>query len=327
MSTFLLLAGCELLFDSTGSIPIRFSGANTYATRAEYGEIIGEFKRIEWQDGDKINVISDYAETENSGHSHVYTVTPSEARNPQSSSFAKFKLDELNERGLRWKDDGRMYNFWSVYADDESTQDTSSFQNVKLALSGGESKIYVPSGYLPYLMVAHTATTYDNTSPVFLRFYPAFTGFEISIEAENGISISQCQLQTEKDYLVGSFTGIISDQDKSPVREVKMVVSEIEDGSTIANPGKIESNIFNFFCLPWDYQKNDIKVVCTFEFNNKSATKSLTLPFAFASSKYHILNLSIDSSVLEPDDPEDFDLKVRSMGQEVGGNIVWSPSV
>ena len=280
---------------------IKFTGSNSVSTRADYGEQVGNIQMIEWQNDDKIWITSDRARTRGGDAKHLYTLTPS--RNTGSSSFAKFVLDEQDENGLRWEDGySENYAFYSVYS--LSTK----------VVPDEDGSFYVTAKDLPFLMTAYTTTTEvaASSAGVFLQFYPAFTAIHISMSAAENVTIQEWGIYSDTEILTSDFTAIITGEGQ---------LSDIFPKGNTSNHATAENNEETFFCLPIKYE--DIIVSCTFEVGGKNATKTLKLP-TLKACYFNKLTLTLDSNIPDDPEPEDYELVVRTMGQEIGGEINWS---
>ena len=320
MSMSLLLTSCEL-FESTEGRLVRFTGSSTFDTRASYGDIVDGWQMIEWADQDIIQITSDLAKTEAGSNSNGYVLTDVHRfdkdghtdKDKEHGSYAKFDLGDKYLGGLRWNTDypERQHQFWAVYAKESAVIPTTS------------GHINVVEENLPYLMTAYARKSQAEISGVFLQFYPAFTGFEICITTQSNVRILNCWLLPAEgpNNLVASFSAEIGED--GMVKDVKIkdaTKSFVEPDDSMT---KINGNTytFNFFCLPLNYEKSSIQVVCKFSVNGKEDEKSLTLPIGFTACKLHKLKLTLDSTIPNDPEPEDYELVVKTMGQEIGGKI------
>lgn len=331
MNILFLLTGCELFEANNGKL-VRFSGESSApATKAGYGQENNGHQMIVWSPGDKIKIVSDLAQTteeHGSLHHHEYTLS-NEIWNDKSSSYAKFSLDEYDEGGLRWANTTDFHQFWAVYP-----------KTVDLTVKREEGKdvgiVTASANNLSeFLMLAYRRTQYiDNKGVVFLQFYPAFTALQFNIDCGvDRVSITKCEIESSSQTIDGGFTATIA----------KISDNGIEFGSfdeTYASKkmsldsGKDfgSGKSFTFFCLPKNLK--DITITCYFtlaekgEFHKKmnisaALNEASQLKF-FSACKKYVIDLTLDSNVEDPDDPEDFDLSfkcVETMGQIIGGTI------
>lgn len=320
MSMSLLLTSCEL-FESTEGRLVRFTGSSTFDTRASYGDIVDGWQMIEWADQDIIQITSDLAKTEAGSNSNGYVLTDVHRfdkdghtdKDKEHGSYAKFDLGDKYLGGLRWNTDypESQHQFWAVYAKESAVIPTTS------------GHINVVEENLPYLMTAY-AKSQAEISGVFLQFHPAFTGFEIDITTQSNVTITNCSLipVNGANNLVASFSAEIGGNGMVKDVKIKDATKSFVDPATKETNGNTYT--FNFFCLPLDYKKSSIKVECEFSVNGTDAAKSLTLPIDFKACKLHKLKLTLDSTIPDDPEPEDYDLsfeKVETMGQEIGGTI------
>ena len=337
MNILFLLTGCELFEANSGKL-VRFSGESSApATKAGYGQENNNsgHQMIVWNPGDQIKIVSDLAQTteeHGSSHSHEYTLSDASGIwNDKTSSYAKFSLNEYDEGGLRWANTTDYHQFWAVYPKTVSlTYEKREDKDVGIVTASANN-------LSEFLMLAYRRTQYiDNKGDVFLQFYPAFTALQFNIDCNaDRVSITKCEIESSSQMIDGGFTATIvnisdngiefgSFEETNP--SDKMI---LDSGKDIGFSGKS----FTFFCLPKDLK--DITITCYFTLAEKEGEfhKKMNISAAlneayqlecFSACKKYVIDLTLDSNVEDPDDPEDFDLSfkcVETMGQIIGGTI------
>ena len=328
MNILFLLTGCELFEANNGKL-VRFSGESSApATKAGYGPENNNsgHQMIVWSPGDKIKIVSDLAQTteeHGSLHFHEYTLS-NEIWNDKSSSYAKFSLNEFDEGGLRWANTTDYHQFWAVYP-----------KTVDLTVKREEGKdvgiVTASANNLSeFLMLAYRRTQYiDNKGVVFLQFYPAFTALQFNIDCGvDRVSITKCEIESSSQTIDGGFTATIAKISDNGIEfgsfdETNASKKMSLDSGKDFGSGKS----FTFFCLPKNLK--DITITCYFtlaekgEFHKKmNISAALNEAYqleCFSACKKYVIDLTLDSNVEDPDDPEDFDLHfagVWTMGQD-----------
>jgi len=274
MASLLLLAtGCEL-FNTPGRAITFEADASLDETKAEYGIDVGSKQRIDWQQGDEVRIVSDWAKTDENNASYWadYEVTPT--RVSGSSSFGTIS----STNGLCWNAENReSYQFWSVYPINDT--------DLRFDMSGLTAKL--PDAR--YLMVAYASANYGATS-VKLKYYPAFTAFRITLATDsNDVTITDCSLSATS-ALSGEFSGTIT---RTGIANVSLGTV-----SNTASPAITNGSTFTFFCLPIDI--TGLTVHCYYTKNGVSKEKSLLLKkngavYTFAACDQHRISLTLNS--------------------------------
>ena len=281
------VSGCALFEQQDADNLVKFSAASSLQTKVHYGDVVTsnnkQFIQMIWDNGDQIRIVSDNARTASGADFYDYPLVHD--REEGSHSYAKFAQSE-NQSGLRWDEGGsnNSYNFYATYP----------------AVSVNEEGTF--SASLPsneYLMVAHTATSYDPAKKVFLSFYPAFTAIEITLlNNDSGVNITGCALSSRSTTLVGSFTASIGDSKLSNI----YIPNGVQYAEPVEHLTKSLSNggkCFTFFCLPQNLY--DLELTCYYTKNGTGYHKTIALKesgsnLMFEACKYHRLSLTVNSS-------------------------------
>lgn len=200
---FYLLAAALCLFgttsckkDFTGK-SIRFSAvtrSNAATTKTAYSGVVTEGKeRIDWVDGDQIKLAM--KNDENANSSHVYAISDITT----DGRYSKAGLEPDGGNGLEWGTG--THDFWAAYPS------TATFGNHSISGSISDNQtvsfIQKKNDVLLYdtdmsgaLMVAGLQTT-PSDAGISLDFYPAFTTFDFTVGANDNITITNFEMETE----------------------------------------------------------------------------------------------------------------------------------
>ena len=277
----LLLAGCqkEGRYDNDKGL-IRFSASARPETKTAYGIYDYDtynnpvWQRIDWVVGDNVRIFSPEAVDRYNDGKHyadyrVVEVTPngreSEAKivNTATGDSATEVNDNLN--GLVWAGEP-TYSFFGIYpvsagttAKDQETGPSASFTGLEIEADQGTGDLSVNMPKYGYLTAAKTGVS--NGSNVRLEFEPAFTAFEVTLQAQTGVEgeipIVNFELVSEgDDVLAGpfgiSYSGTTRSFDFSEATG-KTVGITFPNGTTIAPAtatADAKTLTFTVFALP-----------------------------------------------------------------------------
>ncbi len=278
------VSGCALFEQQDSDNLIKFSAASSLKTKVHYGDFDNPNNpssiQMIWDNGDKIRIVSDHAQTASGADFFDYPLVHD--REEGSHSFAKFAQSE-NQSGLRW-DEGGSYNFYATYP----VVNVDYYGTFSASLPSDE-----------YLMVAHTATSYDPAKKVFLSFYPAFTAIEITLlNNDSGVNITGCELSSSSTALIGTFTASIGNSSLSNLN-IQSGVYYAEPVAHLTNSLSNGGKRFIFFCLPQNLY--NLSLTCFYTKNGSSYYKNISLKesgsnLMFEACKYHRLSLTVNSS-------------------------------
>ena len=278
----LLLCSCTSFFNST----IRFTSTADKTqispiTKVHFGGDYANFQRIDWDEGDGVRIISDYATSTNSSNYADYHVFNIQQVNEKSVG----KLTCINGTNLIWnsKHTGD-YNFWSIYP-------ISAASSMRDEGFNGTFSANIPED--EFLMVSHTIVPY-GTKEINLQYHPAFTTFRFSMISDiENVTLNSVKL-TSPDYLTGDFTTTI---DNIINNNSEITVSNGEKDiflNTNVILSMSEGVEFLFFCLPHDI--NTVKLTCNFTVNGEEIEKSLKLSYQFGASKQYRFYLKLNTN-------------------------------
>lgn len=319
----LLLAGCqkEGRYDNDKGL-IRFSASARPETKTAYGIYDYDtynnpvWQRIDWVVGDNVRIFSPEAVDRYNDGKHyadyrVVEVTPngreSEAKivNTATGDSATEVNDNLN--GLVWAGEP-TYSFFGIYpvsagttAKDQETGPSASFTGLEIEADQGTGDLSVNMPKYGYLTAAKTGVS--NGSNVHLEFEPAFTAFEVTLEAEKDageITITGFELVSGAEALSGEFSVSYAGTTRSftcpaATDANKVVGITFPTGTTIkpeSSQGAGDAKTLNFtvFALPQD--QTDLTLCFYVKDGDQTVTRSLKLtkngsPIPFDGCKKH----------------------------------------
>jgi len=312
----LLLAGCqkEGRYDNDKGL-IRFSASARPETKTAYGIYDYDtynnpvWQRIDWVVGDNVRIFSPEAVDRYNDGKHyadyrVVEVTPngreSEAKivNTATGDSATEVNDNLN--GLVWAGEP-TYSFFGIYpvsagttAKDQETGPSASFTGLEIEADQGTGDLSVNMPKYGYLTAAKTGVS--NGSNVRLEFEPAFTAFEVTLEAEKDageITITGFELVSGAEALSGEFSVSYAGTTRSftcpaATDANKVVGITFPTGTTIkpeSSQGAGDAKTLNFtvFALPQDLTQLTLRFTVLDE-NDKEVERSLDLSYAKATT-------------------------------------------
>ncbi len=193
----ILLAGCQKdgTTSKAGSLVKFTAGLKPAATRTSYsGEIVDNFERINWEEGEKIVVWSDNAVDRNDVENNVASpakhavyqiqkVTPSDVQSQAHLSNAP------GDNGLVWVDGEETYKFWGSSPAISGTPVDGKASFTIPAAQQMKSGATAATATLPADMSNAWMFACKEDAPsgekVQLDFYPAFTAFELTLTADS----------------------------------------------------------------------------------------------------------------------------------------------
>lgn len=278
----MLLCSCTSFFNST----IRFTSTAdktqiSPVTKACFGGDYANFQRIDWEEGDGVRIISDYAISTSSSNYADYHVFDIQQVNEKSVG----KLVNVSGTHLIWnsKHTGN-YNFWSIYP----ISAASSMQDEGF---NGTFSANIPED--EFLMVSHAIVPYGKKE-INLQYYPAFTTFRFSMISDiENVVLNSVKLSSS-DYLIGDFTATI-DGIVNKTSEITVSNGEKEIVLNTNTVLSMSSGVeFLFFCLPHDISA--VKLTCNFTVNGEEIEKSLKLNYLFKASKQYRFYLKLNTN-------------------------------
>ena len=226
----ILLAGCQKdgTTSKAGSLVKFTAGLKPAATRTSYsGEIVNNFERINWKDGETIVVWSDKAvdRYNTSANYASYAISSPKASGVNSTASLGNIKGENGEggNGLVWVDGVETYKFWgsspAISGTPEAgkatfaipaSQQMNADSTAKTATTG-EGDAAVTTVTLPADMsnawLFAAVEDAEAGKDVSLDFYPAFTAFELTFEGDadydGNITVTQVDLISDSP-LAGS---------------------------------------------------------------------------------------------------------------------------
>ena len=242
-------------------------------------------ERIDWQDGDRILIASDVAQTSGGASSAVYSV--SGITTDSGTQKSKGGITPVDAHGLQWGDDDVPYRFMGVYPS------TGSFSNSNGTVT--VSGMSIPSTVsidLEELYSNQSASSSSNTfaadltnawmladvqnveldSDVELDFYPAFTAFEFTIKCDQNtqLYITEFSLSSASTAINGSYTATLAPGGAStyscPTATASNEVTTVSFPATTHFPNGLpvsgtESATFTILALPTTL--NDLSISVT----------------------------------------------------------------
>lgn len=317
----LLLAGCqkEGRYDNDKGL-IRFSASSRPETKTAYGIYDYDannkpvWQRIDWVEDDEVRIFSPEAADRYDGSRHyadyrVVTVTAngreSEATivnadiaNPQNDPgdpAAPTSSENLN--GLVWGD-AETYTFYGTYpvlsgtvAKTDGTP-SASFTGLEIESDQGAGDLSVNMPKYGYLTAAKANVS--KGSNVRLEFEPAFTAFEVTLEAEEDageITVTGFELVSGAEALAGEFSVSYAGTTRSFTYSTatdadKVVGITFPNGTTIKPATETEAaKTLNFtvFALPQDFTHLTLRFTVLDE-NDEEVERSLDLSYAQATT-------------------------------------------
>ncbi len=313
----LLLAGCQKEGRNGGDGElIRFTAGSRPDTKTAYGAYDNDasgnpiWQRIDWKVDDEVRIFSPEAADRYHSDKHyadyrVVEVTPngreSEAKivNTATGDSATEVNDNLN--GLVWVGEP-TYSFFGIYpvsagttAKDQETGATSaSFTGLEIESDQDDGDLSENMPKYGYLTAAKTGVS--NGSNVRLEFEPAFTAFEVTLEAEKDageITITGFELVSGAEALAGQFSVSYSGTTRSftcpaATDANKVVGITFPTGTTIkpeSSQGAGDAKTLNFtvFALPQDLTQLTLRFTVLDE-NDVEVERSLDLSYAQATT-------------------------------------------
>ena len=230
--------GSEIIFGSRAGFENNNAKGRTVYSGEEYQYGTKWYERIDWIDGDMIQIYSPEASNGPTSHYKVTSIVSGDESgkdgNNKGSDYAY--LERLGETGLQWNGDGE-HNFYAMYPSSEMFKDMADVTVPQgLSMEEGSSKVLV-NGVVPIsqdgtisddgngnytiapnmkyaYMVAKTKADRSNES-VSLSFVPIVTALEIEMkvpeDSEEGVNIANIQIQGEG--IAGNFTADLSNWD------------------------------------------------------------------------------------------------------------------
>lgn len=230
--------GSEIIFGSRAGFENNNAKGRTVYSGEEYQYGTKWYERIDWIDGDMIQIYSPEASNGPTSHYKVTSIKSGDESgkdgNNKGSDYAY--LERLRETGLQWNGDGE-HNFYALYPSSEMFKDMTGVTVPQgLSMEEGSSKVLV-NGVVPLsqdgtisdddngnytiapnmkyaYMVAKTKADRSNES-VDLSFVPIVTALEIEMsvpgDSKKGVQIASLQVQGKG--IAGDFTADLSNWD------------------------------------------------------------------------------------------------------------------
>lgn len=270
----LSLAGCQktgILGAGAGDDTIRFSAsASAAGTKTVYtGQVTDNFERIEWEVNDVIRVYSDNALHRYQSGQHYADYSVTKATN--NGRYSNADIAPVGGNGLVWGQKGD-HSFYAIYP--PTSSDNGANGVLKANIPATQTAIVTENVAIPDMSLAFmTAATSVKTDkdgegvPVSLRFYPAFTAFEISMKSdvEEAITLTKFELFVPTDdttipadapALTGDFTvtynGASENQKTISCSGAgKVITYTFPEGSIVSSDSNVN---FTVFALPQDLQ-------------------------------------------------------------------------
>lgn len=284
-------------------------------TRAAYGtdftDSDGTRQRIDWETGDVVRIVSDYARVANNGSNLEYadyTVTEDITQEADGTSAA---VVNTNPNGLCWMD-AETYTFWGVYPSTteigltgvvntdfiQAEQSLPEADDATKTVGDITYTVYTPSLKSAVMTgVAAGVKENDEKPQVKLHFKPAWTAIEFNLSSQDDdIEINQVQLVADAssaDYLAGPFTmtaGDLSTVAVTTASASKTVTMPMENVTVT----KTEGATFTMFLLPVP-NTAALKLRLTSKEDSSEKTSVVTLnkngaPFVFEAGKKYRIN-------------------------------------
>lgn len=391
---FLLSAGLILSLTGCEKDPIGKNGDNNAinfsamvsggpTTKTVYtGDVVGDWERIDWKEGDPLLIWSDNAIDRNNKGDHYATYHVSKPITSHTYSNDPYRnqswaiMADYSDLGLVYDDahENDKFKFWSIYPagaakspapvggnaanvnqvifditnpasftkDADKSTETASVMTadmskaVMLAAVEGLDDGSKDNGVYYYPASGTTPGVAFN-SDVVLRYYPAFTAFEVNVkgDGEDEIEIRSVKISS-KSSLTGAVTALVKEgvRDNGAEGKTNVVGAStytIDDAAakemTVSFPAgtKISNSkslSFTLFALPQDI--NDLVLDFTYS-NNTSVKVSLRHKdeiITFAACKKNIIKgLTLPSSI-----NHNVELVFQVMPwEDVNGTITYGP--
>lgn len=231
--------GSEVLFGGRAGFENSNAKGRTVYSGEEYSYGGKDFERIDWIDGDMIEIYSPEASNGPSAHYKVTSITTGdedEGTTGKGSDYAY--LERLEESALQWNGDDE-HNFYAMYPSSQMFAGMSgitvpqglsmnkdskkvlvngvipSSQDGKISDDGKGNYTIAPNMKYAY-MVAKTKADRSDES-VGLSFVPIVTALEIemSVPADSKKGVSMSNIQIQGKGIAGKFTADLSGWDMS----------------------------------------------------------------------------------------------------------------
>ena len=306
----LLLSSCDILekpFQKKG-IQFAASSANggATATKALFGQDVGNYQMIDWEDGDQVRIAARYARAGNGDFAYNgpseydYTV----GNITTEGHYSKGRFKEVNE-GLFWNPDLQKQEdeFWSIYPSSAAGTLTGGayYDGSFVGSIPAITPSYAPR---PPLMVAHSVPSSNASGATITLYYvPGFTAFLFSMfnNADVPITVDGFSMSAPESApaLAGDYLAYISgigEDAQVSIASVSNAVHEVYSdlSSLVIAPGATSS--FYIFCLP--QLISDVHLLCTYTVQGQSqVTKTMDLTdFTFAAGMQHRMNLVLNAN-------------------------------
>lgn len=277
LGALVILGGCNKnLFSHKGELITFGTVAADNQTRAAYGADFTASgttrQRIDWETGDVVKIVSDYARVLNDGSNKEYadyTVTEDITQEADGTSAA---VVNTNPNGLCWMENVEKYTFWGVYpstteigltgvvsTDFIQAEQTLPEADAATKTVGEGDNAITYTVYTPSLKnavmtgVAANVAENDEKPQVKLHFKPAWTAIEFNLSSlDETIQVTQVQLvapASSADYLAGPFTmtaGNLGSVAVTTADASKTVTMSMENVTVTKNAGAS----FTMFILP-----------------------------------------------------------------------------
>lgn len=230
----LLATGCSKSPFSHKGETITFGTVTEGAqTRAAYGtDVTLENnkirQRIDWESGDAVRIVSDYAAVVNNGTNAKFADYTVGTITPESDGSSKATAENAAGNGLAWTG-AEQYSFWAVYpstttigatgivetdfikAEQSLPTGTPTTKTVGEGANAITYNVYTPALTNAVMTAVATGVKENDEKPqVKLYFKPAWTAIEFNLSSQDDdIEITELQLvadATSSDYLAGPFT-------------------------------------------------------------------------------------------------------------------------
>ncbi len=318
----LLLAGCQKEGRSgSESSLIQFTAGACPETKTAYGDYDYDannnpvWQRIDWQLNDKIRIFSPEAADRYHSEKHyadyrVVKVTPNGRESVAEIINSDITIDENgyqvgvsnpaaaendNVNGLVWGAESK-YTFYGTYPVLNGSVATTSgtpsatFTGLKIDSDQGEGDLSENMPEYGYLTAAKADVS--NGTNVRLEFEPAFTAFEVTLEAEKDageITVLSFELESGEEAISGPFTvsyaGTTRSFDCSSATGMTAGIT-FPTGTTIKPKTETEAaKTLNFtvFALPQDLTQLTLRFTVLDE-NDEEVERSLDLSYAKATT-------------------------------------------
>ena len=274
-----------------------YSG-QTYTVKV--GEKTTYFERIDWIDGDKIEIYSPEATNGPTSHYTITSITTGDENAGDTGKGSDYaQLARIGDSALRWNGDG-THNFYAMYPsslmftdDPDKTVETGAYMKetmvygivpitqpaISVVPDKNKEGCYIakPNMDFAYMVAKGSATRKDAT--IGLSFVPIVTAVEIELvnpTGNNSVYIGEIQISSKEQPITGKFTADLNDwegvypactNDDSNTNETIQITTRIKD--TNGNIEAVElaagcSLKFTAFLLPGTNIKNlNIRVSST----------------------------------------------------------------